>query len=1038
LRKIGAKKSKKGPDLVCVPNLIFNNLFMQNLHSLFNSMSKRLMLLMCFTILGSISLLYGQQVFEARLSGNQEVLPAISTGQGEITATLNGTSLVVTGSFSDLSSDYNSGIGSHIHQAYAGRNGAVVVPLTPTLDADNRGGTYDAAANTFPLSQAQIDALLRREMYVNIHSVAYPGGEIRGQLLPASDDYYSANLYGSNEVPSFMSDGNGLLLMEVEGDSLKVSGTFNNLNGDFDPGIAMTGIHLHNGLAGENGGVSIFLNATVDADARGGIVMAAANAFELDAAQKAALRTRSLYVNVHSMASPSGELRGQVLNMPGLALRAHLSGANEVPAVMTGATGELALELKEDTLIVSGTFQGLESDLNVNILGGAHIHQGVAGRNGGVLFVLNSELDTSLQAGVFAADSNRFVLDSTQKAALLSRGLYVNIHTLENGGGELRGQILPQGAYFFNAALSGTNEVPPVLSTGYGQLNAEIKGDQLVVSGSFNETSGDYAASHLHLGFAGSNGGVAFALNPMVDADNRGGLFHPDSNTFTLSPGLIDTFRARMFYANLHTSASPSGELRGQLLHEATNYFVAPLSGTSSVPPVKANGSGALNLEWTGGKVLASGSFNGLESDFTIGAHIHLGMAGNTGGVLFPLTPVVDGSNRNGTFAVSDNMFDITAGQIDTLRQRMMYVNVHSTDNPGGELRGNLLPQATAYFTTTAQGKNEVPRNESTGMGALKLELSGDNLAISGAFSGLLSKYNENIGSHLHLAAPGANGGVQVVLMPTLSADSLSGRFEASNNTFTLDSAQKVALYNGEMYLNIHTDSIASGELRGQILPESNFFPNDDATIVSPPDGSILVVKGAVDSVLMPTWTQASDPNDNYLVYTWQLALDTAFTQVLVNQEVGTDLNAALTFGAIDTLLANSGLNVGDTVTLYHRAEASDGSVCSGGMGAMVTLVRDTVGTTNIEDYIYDNFSLNIYPSPTTGQSWVNIDSDIRAEGGIRVMDMLGRTIINQNIMINPGENEFMVNVASFDSGIYFVRMEVKGQLIDTIKLIKQ
>jgi hypothetical protein len=126
------------------------------------------------------------QTFTADLSGANEVPPVDTDASGAVEAELDGLELALTGSFDDLESDYNAEIGSHIHTGAADANGPVIIPLVPTLDADNRGGTYEAADNTFTLTQEQADDLAAGLLYVNIHSVDNPSGEIRGQLLEAA------------------------------------------------------------------------------------------------------------------------------------------------------------------------------------------------------------------------------------------------------------------------------------------------------------------------------------------------------------------------------------------------------------------------------------------------------------------------------------------------------------------------------------------------------------------------------------------------------------------------------------------------------------------------------------------------------------------------------------------------------------------------------------------------------------------------------------------------------------------------------------
>ena len=68
----------------------------------------------------------------------------------------------------------------HIHRAPAGaatQNGGVAIGLT--LGANGLTATTPVGST---LTADQYAALLAGELYFNVHSAAYPGGEIRGQI----------------------------------------------------------------------------------------------------------------------------------------------------------------------------------------------------------------------------------------------------------------------------------------------------------------------------------------------------------------------------------------------------------------------------------------------------------------------------------------------------------------------------------------------------------------------------------------------------------------------------------------------------------------------------------------------------------------------------------------------------------------------------------------------------------------------------------------------------------------------------------------
>ena len=123
-------------------------------------------------------------VATTQMSGANENPPVTgTTSSGTATATLDGDELTVTGTFSGLSSDLQEVAGSaaHVHQAAMGANGPVVFSLTVTAGAGGRTGSF---TGTRSLSGDEQKAFKDGLFYVNVHTVNYMGGEVRGQFVP--------------------------------------------------------------------------------------------------------------------------------------------------------------------------------------------------------------------------------------------------------------------------------------------------------------------------------------------------------------------------------------------------------------------------------------------------------------------------------------------------------------------------------------------------------------------------------------------------------------------------------------------------------------------------------------------------------------------------------------------------------------------------------------------------------------------------------------------------------------------------------------
>ena len=239
-------------------------------------------------------------------------------------------------------------------------------------------------------------------------------------------------------------------------------------------------------------------------------------------------------------------------------------------------------------------------------------------------------------------------------------------------------------------------------------------------------------------------------------------------------------------------------------------------------------------------------------------------------------------------------------------------------------------------FEGTLGGLVEVPANLSNGSGSVGVTLAGDVLQLAGSFSGLTGTYTM---SHIHRGAAGINGGVAF----GLTADAGNGEWSAFENIFDLTSTDIDELNNGELYVNLHTDEFPAGEVRAQILASPNNAPSA-SEITAPADGAEITLTGTPDTPFVPSWSVATDPDGDNVVYVWQLAADSEFNTMIVNASTGADAQFETDFGTVDALLDDAGVNIGDEITLYHRAISTDGSEVTIGTAASVVITRGFVG----------------------------------------------------------------------------------------------
>jgi hypothetical protein len=396
----------------------------------------------------------------------------------------------------------------------------------------------------------QVAALLAGDYYVNVHTTAYPSGEIRGQLAAVTPRLNShALLTGDNELPEPVdTDAVGLGTFSLSAD---LSTLDYRLVVDEITGI--TAAHLHAGWPEGTGPVVHTLyDGSGDFDPDNPV----SGLLPFDAQHVLDYWTGYYYANVHTTDNPAGEIRGQ-LEGPTL-FEAYLAGRYEVPPVNTAASGHAVLALSEDA---STLYYRVRVE-DISGVTAAHIHAGGEGENGPVVYPLFTGGPPPFNANNPVSGS--ISVNEDDILAIIADDYYVNVHTTANPGGEIRGQITGYEEFdFFEAFLDGDQEVPPVATdaTGFGFFNFD-NGNSTVYYNVSVEDIDNVTAAHIHVGPVGQNGPVVFPLY------TGGGVFDPDHSVsggvVMSAQNLVDMFTG-FFYVNVHTTAYPAGEIRGQI-----------------------------------------------------------------------------------------------------------------------------------------------------------------------------------------------------------------------------------------------------------------------------------------------------------------------------------------------------------------------------------------------------------------------------------------------------------------------------------------
>jgi uncharacterized protein (TIGR03437 family) len=416
--------------------------------------------------------------------------------------------------------------GLHIHRGEAGANGPVTIDsgiagANPVVSDTGRGrierqGHVRPGAANYQAALDTLNGLLTNpgSYYVNLHTTQFPGGAIRGQVMPAQKLVLLGQMSSAKEVPALSNidaTGLGAITAYVTRDS---QGSITSGEVIFDiaynlPEQAnLSGLHIHRGTAAEAGpvtiGTDISGSAPVATPASGAgtvrriVEVNLANAAQRDTLERLFVDPVNFYVNLHTTASPGGIIRSQLTPAEQFRFPVRMSTANEVPPVNLDASAPGALTVyalrDANAALAAGV---VEFDVNYRFPGsveftGFHIHNGTATENGGVTINTGLSGANSLvsESGFGNITRTALVTGGAGLATLNSMMAtperhYVNLHSTVNTGGVVRAQVgeASSAAPAVSAVISAVSDparttiAPGGLFTVFGSNLARVSGN---------------------------------------------------------------------------------------------------------------------------------------------------------------------------------------------------------------------------------------------------------------------------------------------------------------------------------------------------------------------------------------------------------------------------------------------------------------------------------------------------------------------------------------------------------------------------------
>jgi len=542
-----------------------------------------------FALVLAVSTASAQIHFTAALSGADEV-PAVATAAtatGSFILNESRTELAYVITYQGLSGTLSAG--GHFHTAKPGVNGPVVrsIALAGDPASNTISGIWKATDANQPLTAALVESLLTGRMYVNFHTTAHPGGEIRGQVTLATALEFTVDLDGAQQVPPVTTPGGGTGVFVLSTDRTTVDYwvTYRDLSGTLSAGG-----HIHTGATGTNGGIVRALAVSGDpASASINGQWTASDASQpLTPALVDSLIAGRLYANFHTTANPGGEIRGQLNLAGGTGYAARLEASQENPP--TGEIGTGTCYVVLNAAHTAANYAVTYINLTGTLTAGGHFHTAGVGLNGPVvkLIATSGGPASATLSGTWSASDATQPLTKALAESLLSGRMYVNFHTAAHPGGEIRGQLNLTTGVGFTVTLDGSNEVPPNTTTGRGSGYAVLNGERKNVLYGFTYfglTGTLTAGGHFHTAAPGVSGPIvkSIALSGAPASDSDYGNWATTDATQPLTGAIVDSLIAGKVYVNFHTATAPGGEIRGQLDYSTSAVTAVELS-SETVP----------------------------------------------------------------------------------------------------------------------------------------------------------------------------------------------------------------------------------------------------------------------------------------------------------------------------------------------------------------------------------------------------------------------------------------------------------------------
>jgi hypothetical protein len=563
----------------------------------------------------------------------------------------------------------------------------------------------------------------------------------------------------------------------------------------------------------------------------------------------------------------------------------------------------------------------------------------------------------------------------------------------------------------FHAELSGSEVIPAVNTDAKCLVTFIFTPDRtkVDVSGMLVGMDGAVTDAKIRLGITGQTGAVLLDFLSVIEGRHiRGQL--------DVTPALLENLLVNGVYAQVSTTAHPSGEIRGQFVCETDLDYSVLMTSTQVNPP---NGSpaiafGGIHYPLGAADIVYAFTYRGLSSPL-----LSVGIYDQSGNQVAGTSQIAGGLIQGLV------LLDTIDPQFLRKAREGEYDVVIKTQNyPNGEIMGRLTH--VGYFASSAPvfgGQIPAPPPISSGFGWLATSPNGtlDSLTTTVFINNIPTTTVK-----VHVGNPGTVGPELTTLDPTAYPGLYTKKYKITD-------AQLTDLAQNRLYVNVPTTAYPNGELRGVMkntLRKAYAFDLCGVQMVPPVSSNALgIAVASVDqsncylNYKMISEGLSGDPIDSYFAEAAFGTNGTAFHATPLTAPVIAGSHEIM--AVLGPIIENSGTYVQIASPDFPMGEIR-GQVRRGFSCPEVVAVSEL---DNLEQVL-------VSPVPFKEVLNVTLQSASAFEGRLVMYDMMGIPALTQSVQIQTGEQTIELQTNHLPKGIYSLSLEIPGQ--DAAVLLKK